>query len=403
MASQGEDCYFFYYSTCAKGDECPYRHQPAALGCKITCRQWEQNRSCTREVCKFRHTLIVKNRSDIPCYWEAQPSGCLKTFCPFFHNEPRPSDQPPSVSTDGPVANQAQPVQPVLSWPAVPVSLPDASLPHSSAPVPGQGMPMPRPGAPIHCPSAPLPQPGAPVAGLGAPAPRPSVPQPGVPVSVIPSLAGRDTMKIPTISTGPRPRPPLQQNVGMPRPPAPMLYPGSRPMLMPQQPQMVRTPQFTGPPRSTGIVHPVSASGGFPPAIPGGPVSYAREIITSQQSYHHPPTYAGRPEAMPFMSGHFEEKFREDSYDNQDSDSFSSSESDEERKRSHQESRRRVHSSSRREVFTSNRREVRGKRRQQSNKPSHGRDRSSEWKRSDGTRDRSRSSAGTEEKNTSED
>ena len=79
------------------------------------------------------------------------------------------------------------------------------------------------------------------------------------------------------------------------------------------------------------------------------------EIITSQQSYHYPPTYAGRPEgrinrndnlvfiiiiiiffcsliyvhlrdnhhplplptAMPFMSGHFEEKFREDSYDNQ--------------------------------------------------------------------------------------
>ena len=233
---------------------------------------------------KFTYYIfrLQKNRSDIPCYWEAQPSGCLKTFCPFFHNEPRPSDQPPSVSTDGPVANQAQPVQPVLSRPAVPVSLPDASLPHSSAPVPGQGMPMPRPGAPIHCPSAPLPQPGAPVAGLGAPAPRPSVPQPGVPVSVIPSLAGRDTMKIPTISTGPRPRPPLQQNVGMPRPPAPMLYPGSRPLpllLMPQQPQMVRTPQFTGPPRSTGIVHPVSASGGFPPAIPGGPVSYARGML----------------------------------------------------------------------------------------------------------------------------
>ena len=31
----------------------------------------------------------------IPCYWEAQPSGCLKAHCPFLHSRPRPS--PPAA------------------------------------------------------------------------------------------------------------------------------------------------------------------------------------------------------------------------------------------------------------------------------------------------------------------
>ena len=26
----------------------------------------------------------------IPCYWESQPSGCLKAHCPFLHSKPRP-------------------------------------------------------------------------------------------------------------------------------------------------------------------------------------------------------------------------------------------------------------------------------------------------------------------------
>lgn len=105
------------------------------------------------------------------------------------------------------------------------------------------------------------------------------------------------------------------------------------------------------------------------------------------------------------------------------SDSFSSSEDEEERKRSRLAPRRKVHSSSHREVFTNNRREVHGRRKQQSNKPSRGSklqeecialysssirlvhecnfsfvlllgDRSDDRKRSDATRDRSKSAAG---------
>lgn len=89
MATQGDDCYFYYYSTCAKGDACPFRHQPAALGNEVTCLLWLEGR-CNREVCKYRHMSIDKNRHAIACYWEAQPTGCLRVNCPFFHSKPRP-------------------------------------------------------------------------------------------------------------------------------------------------------------------------------------------------------------------------------------------------------------------------------------------------------------------------
>lgn len=41
------------------------------------------------------HTL-QRQRSVIPCYWESQPSGCLKAHCPFLHTKPRP--QLPNVT-----------------------------------------------------------------------------------------------------------------------------------------------------------------------------------------------------------------------------------------------------------------------------------------------------------------
>jgi hypothetical protein len=35
-----DDCYFFYYSTCAKGQACPFRHEPAALDNETVCTFW---------------------------------------------------------------------------------------------------------------------------------------------------------------------------------------------------------------------------------------------------------------------------------------------------------------------------------------------------------------------------
>ncbi|XP_012872772.1 PREDICTED: zinc finger CCCH domain-containing protein 11A [Dipodomys ordii] len=57
MPNQGEDCYFFFYSTCTKGDSCPFRHCEAALGNETVCTLWQEGR-CFRQVCRFRHMEI---------------------------------------------------------------------------------------------------------------------------------------------------------------------------------------------------------------------------------------------------------------------------------------------------------------------------------------------------------
>ncbi|XP_033217937.1 zinc finger CCCH domain-containing protein 11A-like isoform X2 [Belonocnema kinseyi] len=83
------DCYFFYYSKCSKGDTCAFRHEPSALGCETVCSYWQQG-NCLNEHCNFRHMELKKNRKSIACYWETQPSGCMKPHCPFLHRNERP-------------------------------------------------------------------------------------------------------------------------------------------------------------------------------------------------------------------------------------------------------------------------------------------------------------------------
>ncbi|XP_071900399.1 zinc finger CCCH domain-containing protein 11A-like [Anas platyrhynchos] len=91
MSKQGEDCYFYFYSTCTKGDKCAYRHCEAALGNETVCKLWQEGR-CFRNVCRFRHMEIDKKRSEIPCYWEKQPGGCQKANCAFRHAKGRDID-----------------------------------------------------------------------------------------------------------------------------------------------------------------------------------------------------------------------------------------------------------------------------------------------------------------------
>ncbi|XP_046731172.1 zinc finger CCCH domain-containing protein 11A isoform X1 [Silurus meridionalis] len=88
MSNKGDDCYFYYYSTCSKGDACPFRHCEAAMGNETVCGLWQENR-CFRNICKYRHMEIKKNRKEIPCYWENQPGGCQKSHCAFHHEKPR--------------------------------------------------------------------------------------------------------------------------------------------------------------------------------------------------------------------------------------------------------------------------------------------------------------------------
>ncbi|KAK2874271.1 hypothetical protein Q8A67_021424 [Cirrhinus molitorella] len=91
MTMQGDDCYFYYYSTCTKGDSCPFRHCEAAMGSETVCTLWQEQR-CFRTVCKFRHMEIKKNRKEIACYWENQAAGCQKPHCAFHHEKPRVID-----------------------------------------------------------------------------------------------------------------------------------------------------------------------------------------------------------------------------------------------------------------------------------------------------------------------
>ncbi|KAM6998174.1 zinc finger CCCH domain-containing protein 11A [Passerculus sandwichensis] len=101
MSSQGDDCYFYFYSTCNKGDSCSFRHCEAALGSETVCTLWQEGR-CFRNICRFRHMEIDKKRSEIACYWENQPGGCQKHNCAFHHTKGRYVDGlflPPSKTT----------------------------------------------------------------------------------------------------------------------------------------------------------------------------------------------------------------------------------------------------------------------------------------------------------------
>ncbi|XP_028170871.1 uncharacterized protein LOC114360370 isoform X2 [Ostrinia furnacalis] len=131
------DCYFYYYSTCTKGDNCVFRHEPSALGCETMCTAWQQGK-CLDKRCKLRHMELRKNRKQIPCYWENQPGGCRKKHCPFMHKNP-------DARTDGIAPSQPAPPVPVNAA---------SSLPEGVEPVP-MGM----------APSVPAPAP--------APAPVP--------------------------------------------------------------------------------------------------------------------------------------------------------------------------------------------------------------------------------------
>ncbi|XP_059061100.1 zinc finger CCCH domain-containing protein 11A-like [Achroia grisella] len=95
------DCYFYYYSTCTKGDNCVFRHEPSALGCETMCTAWQQGK-CLDKRCKLRHMELRKNRKQIPCYWENQPGGCRKKHCPFMHKNP-------DARTDGIAPSQPAP------------------------------------------------------------------------------------------------------------------------------------------------------------------------------------------------------------------------------------------------------------------------------------------------------
>ncbi|XP_045114423.1 zinc finger CCCH domain-containing protein 11A-like [Portunus trituberculatus] len=91
------DCYFYYYSSCSKGESCNFRHEPSALRNETVCVYWKSGK-CTRDKCIFPHMDITKQRDRIACYFETQPGGCRKPHCPFQHSSVKTADDLP---TDG--------------------------------------------------------------------------------------------------------------------------------------------------------------------------------------------------------------------------------------------------------------------------------------------------------------
>ncbi|KAM6927297.1 zinc finger CCCH domain-containing protein 11A [Xenentodon cancila] len=126
MTNHGDDCYFYYYSTCSKGDSCPFRHCEAAMGNETVCSLWQEGR-CFRPVCKFRHMEITKNRKEIPCYWENQPAGCQKPHCAFFHEKLRYIDGVFVPPNKGQSKNEQQ--QPEEAAPPPAAALPTTANP----------------------------------------------------------------------------------------------------------------------------------------------------------------------------------------------------------------------------------------------------------------------------------
>ncbi|XP_035007465.2 zinc finger CCCH domain-containing protein 11A isoform X2 [Hippoglossus stenolepis] len=121
MTNHGDDCYFFYYSTCTKGDSCPFRHCEAAMGNETVCNLWQEGR-CFRTICKFRHMEITKNRKEIPCYWEKQPAGCQKSHCAFLHERPRYIEGIFFPPDKGLSKNEEQPLEETVLPPTVPLA-----------------------------------------------------------------------------------------------------------------------------------------------------------------------------------------------------------------------------------------------------------------------------------------
>jgi hypothetical protein len=104
-----EDCYYYFYSSCSKGAQCPFRHCEGARLNEVTCENWEKTHTCTDPSCIKRHSIyhLQKNRSSIPCYWEKN-GGCKKgSLCPYKH------DSALSSQVETPVEKASYPKFPV--------------------------------------------------------------------------------------------------------------------------------------------------------------------------------------------------------------------------------------------------------------------------------------------------
>lgn len=89
MEGSLEDCYYFLYSSCKRGNKCAYRHCEAAKQNPVLCKQWNETGNCVAD-CPFRHSHYHKDkkRAEDYCFWEGKEKGCTREFCEFKHTNP---------------------------------------------------------------------------------------------------------------------------------------------------------------------------------------------------------------------------------------------------------------------------------------------------------------------------
>ena len=133
--NKNNDCYFYYYSTCKRGDSCSFRHSSNALGSEVVCSFWRQGRCDKGSSCKYRHMEIdsKNNRSKKLCYWETQEGGCRKPHCVFKHRiQPKISLSDALTASDSSSKDATTVILPVSNISVTPSSLQTESEVNSS-------------------------------------------------------------------------------------------------------------------------------------------------------------------------------------------------------------------------------------------------------------------------------
>lgn len=103
---------------CFQGNQCAFRHQPAARTTEVTCPDWIKG-SCLKSNCGLRHISIdrtarpEKNKKAVPCYYDSQPSGCLNPKCSYMHKNSTVPGNLQSQITASEVPSSDSPVQSV--------------------------------------------------------------------------------------------------------------------------------------------------------------------------------------------------------------------------------------------------------------------------------------------------
>eukprot|EP01134_Creolimax_fragrantissima_P005350 CFRG5350T1 len=87
MASIGDDCRYFVYTKCPKGENCPQRHCIPAKDSEIVCVPWQKG-ICYEPLCPHMHHIPEYDGTF--CYYETTKEGCNKRECRYRHKLTRP-------------------------------------------------------------------------------------------------------------------------------------------------------------------------------------------------------------------------------------------------------------------------------------------------------------------------